>query len=280
MAAPLVAAAIIGAVAAAAQGGAQMGYDAWKWEQQKHEAAKQRDFQYEMSHSYYQYTQADLRAAGLNPILAATGGQMGVPQGAMASSSSSPSMPDIGESVHSAARMSEIEEARQKTEQALAQAAIARDVSQAQLNTDASQQAIANTKLLAEQAKTQQTQQQVNSADALYRIKSLPGLAAQSAALLAQASREASSARLNDAQTAMTLVQKILQEYEVHAQGISHKTQRYTRPAQDVVDILLKSLGFGAGARALTKGGASMLQDIAAGITGGSRITRFLNNPK
>jgi len=61
------------------------------------EAKKNRQFQYEMSSTAHQREVEDLRKAGLNPILSATGGS-----GASTTSGSMPDIPDYGRGISSA----------------------------------------------------------------------------------------------------------------------------------------------------------------------------------
>ena len=60
--------------------------------QSKKEAQRNREFQADMSSSAYQRAMADMRKAGLNPILAGKLGPASTPAGAMAK------IPDIGQS--------------------------------------------------------------------------------------------------------------------------------------------------------------------------------------
>lgn len=75
--------------AAQAMANTQMAFQAQMWEDQKAynsaEAQMNRDWQTEMANTAYQRAVADMKAAGINPILAYTQGGAGTPAGAAAS---------------------------------------------------------------------------------------------------------------------------------------------------------------------------------------------------
>lgn len=74
-----------GLASAAGAGLASSALDIWKLGRESDEAQFQRDWQANMSNTAHQREVADLRAAGLNPILSAGGGGASTPSGSTAS---------------------------------------------------------------------------------------------------------------------------------------------------------------------------------------------------
>lgn len=93
------------------------------------EAQKNRDFQERMSNTAYQRSMADMRAAGLNPILAYKQGGASTPSGATASVDFENAMESLGHGVSSAAQLG-----RRTAELQQLKAQTANTVSQAELN--------------------------------------------------------------------------------------------------------------------------------------------------
>ncbi len=75
---------------------ASIGGSLFSAQSSKREAEKNRDFQEDMSNTSYQRSMADMKKAGLNPILAAKLGGASTPGGAMGN------IPDLGQTMNSA----------------------------------------------------------------------------------------------------------------------------------------------------------------------------------
>jgi len=90
-----------------AEAAADIGTSAYALDQARREARTNRDFQREMSNSAYQRAVADLKKAGLNPILAAKTGGASTPGGATAQIPNPPSVKGITSSAMQVKQMSE-----------------------------------------------------------------------------------------------------------------------------------------------------------------------------
>lgn len=138
-----------------------------------YEATKSRQWQENMSNSAYQRSMADMRAAGLNPMLAMGGGGASSGGGATASASNAPAMQDtLGKGLTSALDTLRFRKELDQTD--------------------------SNVKLNEASEKTQQTQQALNVSNSTVAKKNAEMLEAKLPAVKAQAKLDKLDAEINE----------------------------------------------------------------------------------
>lgn len=158
------------------------------------EAQKNRDFQERMSSTAYQRGMADMRAAGLNPILAYSQGGASSPGGNAAHVGQlENTMEGLGKGVNSAAQLGqravEIAQVRQNTKTG---------VSQEELNRASADLAAANKLKADQEAITSASQANKNAAEAAYTMEQMSNPAEARKLMAAQAFNATTAGNLNN----------------------------------------------------------------------------------
>lgn len=163
------------------------------------EAQRNRDWQERMSNTAHQREVADLRAAGLNPILSGMGGS-GASSGHGAQATMINPFQNASQDYHSAKRFYDVEKKQVSLQEAMQNAQIGREKSQMELNVE-------NMALAREQLKA-------TSAQALKTVQDTDTSRFQAAALAASASRDYALRNLHSAQALNVMADTKLKEVD------------------------------------------------------------------